>query len=155
MATYEETIKALAERYDAQSALAEDGSLAIEVDDTPVSFRKANGEAVIVARVCAMPEDAKGRVARLLLKASALMVAAGYGAFALDESTREVSIACTLPVVRIDVDALSKTVEWLVDACHEWQGNIMAIDAVDDELERKRLEERALNPLFGGNFIRV
>ena len=50
MATYEETIKALAERYDAQSALAEDGSLAIEVDDTPVSFRKANGEAVIVAR---------------------------------------------------------------------------------------------------------
>ena len=83
------------------------------------------------------------------------MAAAGSGAFTLDESTREVSIACTFPVVRIDVDALSKTVEWLVDACHEWQGNIMAIDAVDDELERKRLEERALNPLFGGNFIRV
>ena len=31
----------------------------------------------------------------------------------------------------------------------------MAIAAVDDELERKRLEERALNPLFGGNFMRV
>ena len=153
--TCEEIIKALAERYNALSALDDDGSLAIEVDDTPVSFRKANGAVAVVARVCEMPEDAQGRVASLLLKASALMAAAGSGAFTLDESTREVSIACTLPVVRIDVDALSKTVEWLVDACHEWQGNIMAIDAVDDELERKRLEERALNPLFGGNFIRV
>ena len=153
--TYEEIIKALAERYNALSALDDDGSLAIEVDDTPVSFRKTNGAVAVVARVCEMPEDAQGRVASLLLKASALMAAAGSGAFTLDESTREVSIACTLPVVRIDVDALSKTVEWLVDVCHEWQGNIMAIDAVDDELERKRLEERALNPLFGGNFIRV
>ena len=153
--TYEEIIKALAERYDAVSALAEDGSLVIEVDDTPVSFRKANSAVAVVGRVCAMPEDAQGRVAGLLLKASALMAAAGSGAFTLDESTREVSIACTLPVVRIDVDALSKAVEWLVDACHEWKGNIMAIAAVDDELERKRLEERALNPLFGGNFIRV
>jgi hypothetical protein len=153
--TYEELIRAFAERYDAVSALTEDGSLAIEVDGTRVSFREANGAAAIVAHVCAMPEDANGRVARLLLKASALMAAAGSGAFTLDESTREVSIACTLPAVRIDVDALSKTVEWLVDACHEWQGNIMAIAAVDDELERKRLEERALNPLFGGNFIRV
>ena len=153
--TYEELIRAFAERYDAVSALTEDGSLAIEVDGTRVSFREANGAAAIVAHVCAMPEDANGRVARLLLKASALMAAAGSGAFTLDESTREVSIACTLPAVRIDVDALSKTVEWLVDTCHEWQGNIMAIAAVDDELERKRLEERALNPLFGGNFIRV
>ena len=83
------------------------------------------------------------------------MVAAGYGAFALDESTREVSIARTVSTVRLDVDSLSQTVEWLVDACHEWKGNIMAIAAVDDELESKRLEERALNPLFGGNFIRV
>ena len=153
--TYEELIRAFAERHDAVSALTEDGSLAIEVDGTRVSFRKANDAAAIAAQVCAMPEDANGRVASLLLKASALMAAAGSGAFTLDESTREVSIACTLPAVRIDVDALSKTVEWLVDACHEWQGNIMAIDAVDDELERKRLEERALNPLFGGNFIRV
>ena len=153
--TCEELIKALAERYDALSALDDDGSLAIEVDDTLVLFRKTNGAVAVVARVCEMPEDAQGRVASLLLKASALMAAAGSGAFTLDESTREVSIACTLPVVRIDVDALSKTVEWLVDACHEWQGNIMAIDAVDDELERKRLEERALNPLFCGNFIRV
>ena len=153
--TYEELIRAFAERYDAVSALTEDGSLAVEVDGTRVSFRKANDAAVIAAQVCAMPEDANGRVASLLLKASALMAAAGSGAFTLDESTREVSIACTLPAVRIDVDALSKTVEWLVDACHEWQGNIMAIAAVDDELERKRLEERALNPLFGGNFIRV
>ena len=153
--TCEEIIKALAERYDALSALAEDGSLALEVDGTLVSFRKANGAVAIAARVCAMPEDAQGRVARLLLKASALMAAASSGAFTLDESTREVSIACTLSTVRLDVDMLSKTVEWLVDACHEWHGNIMAIAAVDDELERKRLEERALNPLFGGNFIRV
>ena len=153
--TCEELIKALAERYDALSALADDGALAIEVDDTLVSFRKTNGAVAVVARVCEMPEDAQGRVASLLLKASALMAAAGSGAFTLDESTREVSIACTLPAVRLDVDALSKTVEWLVDACHEWKGNIMAIDAVDDELERKHLEERALNPLFGGNFIRV
>lgn len=153
--TCEEIIKALAERYNALSALADDGSLAIEVDGTLVSFRKANGAVAVVARVCEMPEDAQGRVASLLLKASALMAAAGSGAFTLDESTREVSIACTLPVVRIDVDALSKTVESLVDACHEWKGNIMAIAAVDDELERKRLEERALDPLFGGNFIRV
>ena len=153
--TCAEIIKALAERHDALSALADDGSLAIEVDGTPVSFRKTNGAVAVVARVCEMPEDAQGRVASLLLKASALMAAADSGAFTLDESTREVSIACTLPVVRIDVDALSKTVEWLVDACHEWKGNIMAIAAVDDELERKRLEERALNPLFGGNFMRV
>ena len=41
--TCEEYIKALAERYGAVSALAEGGSLAIEVDDTPVSSRKANG----------------------------------------------------------------------------------------------------------------
>ena len=153
--TCEELINALAERYDALSALAEDGCLAIEVDDTPVSFRKTNGAVAVVARVCEMPEDAQGRVASLLLKASALMAAAGSGAFTLDESYSEVSIACTFPMVRLDVDSLSKAVEWLVDACHEWKGNIMAIAAVDDELERKRLEERALNPLFGGNFIRV
>ena len=153
--TYEEIIKALAERYDAVSALAEDGSLVIEVDDTPVSFRKADGAVAVVARVCAMPEDEQGRVASLLLKASALMAAAGSGAFTLDESYSEVSIACMLSTVRLDVDSLSKAVEWLVDACHEWKGNIMAIAAVDDELERKRLEERALNPLFGGDFIRV
>ena len=153
--TCEELIKALAERHNALSALDEDGSLAIEVDDTPVSFRNANGAVAIVARVCAMPEDAQGRAASLLLKASALMAAAGSGAFTLDESSREVSIACTLPTVRLDVDSLSRAVERLVDACHEWQGNIMAIAAVDGELERKRLEERALNPLFGGNFMRV
>ena len=153
--TYEELIRAFAERYDALSALTEDASLAVEVDGTRVSFRKANGAAVIVAQVCAMPEDANGRVASLLLKASALMAAAGSGAFALDESSREVSIVRTVSTMRLDVDLLSKIVEWLVDACHEWQGNIMAIAAVDDELERKRLEERALNPLFGGNFIRV
>ena len=153
--TCEELINALAERYDALSALAEDGCLAIEVDDTLVSFRKTNGAVAVVARVCEMPEDAQGRVASLLLKASALMAAAGSGAFTLDESYSEVSIACTFPMVRLDVDSLSKAVEWLVDACHEWKGNIMAIAAVDDELERKRLEERALNPLFGGNFMRV
>jgi len=153
--TYEELIRAFAERYDAVSALTEDGSLAIEVDGTRVSFRKANDAAVIVAQVCAMPEDANGRVARLLLKASALMAAAGAGTFALDESSREVSIARTVSTMRLDVDQLSKIVEWLVDASHEWNGNIMAMSAVDDELERKRLEERALNPLFGGNFIRV
>ncbi len=153
--TCEELIKALAERCNALSALAEDGSLAIEVDGTPVSFRKANGAVAVVARVCAMPEDAQGRVASLLLKAGALMAAAGSGVFTLDESYSEVSIVCTLPTARLDVDSLSKTVEWLVDACHEWKGNIMAIAAVDDELERKRLEERALSPLFGGNFMRV
>ena len=153
--TYEEIIKALAERYNALSALDDDGSLAIEVDDTPVSFRKANSAVAVVGRVCAMPEDAQGRVAGLLLKASALMAAAGSGAFTLDESYSDVSIACTVSTVRMDVDRLSRAVEWLVDACHEWKGNIMAIAAVDDELERKRLEERALNPLFGGNFIRV
>ena len=53
--TCEELIKELAERYDALSALADDGSLAIEVDDTPVSFRKANGAVAVVARVCEMP----------------------------------------------------------------------------------------------------
>ena len=56
--TYEELIRAFAERYDALSALAEDGSLAIEVDGTRVSFRKANDAVAIVAHVCAMPEDA-------------------------------------------------------------------------------------------------
>ena len=102
-----------------------------------------------------MPDDAQGRVARLLLKASALRTAAGAGAFALDGSTDDVSIVCTLPTVRLDVESLAIVVEELVDACHEWAGNIAAIAAVDDELERKRLEEQALNPLFGGNFIRV
>ena len=50
--TYEEIIKALAERYNALSALDDDGSLAIEVDGTLVSFRKANGAVAVVARVC-------------------------------------------------------------------------------------------------------
>jgi len=153
--TYEELITALAERYDALGALDEDGSLAIEVDGTLVSFRNANDAATIVGHVCEMPEDAQGRVASLLLKASALMATAGYGAFVLDESHREVSIVRTLWPERLDVETLSNALESLVDACHEWKGNIMAIAAVDDELERKRLEERALDPLFGGNFIRV
>ena len=153
--TYEELIKALAERHDAMSALAEDGGLAIEVDDTPVSFRNAKGAVAMVASVCQMPDDEEGRVAGLLLKASALMAASGYGAFVMDETSGEISIACTLSPVRMDLDGLSTKIEWLVDACHEWKGNIMAMAAADDELESKRLEEQALNPLFGGNFIRV
>ena len=52
------TYKGLAERYDAMSALAENGSLAIEVDDTPGSFRKANG--FVTFRGLACKQDEKG-----------------------------------------------------------------------------------------------
>ena len=141
--TCEELIKALAERYNALSALDDDGFLAIEVDGTLVSFRKANGAVAVVARVCEMPEDAQGRVASLLLKASALMAAAGSGAFTLDESSREVSIACTLSVVRLDVDALSKTVERLVDACYDGYnacGNVKYSDQFKFDLSGDELK---------------
>jgi len=55
---YEEQIRALAERYDVVSVLAEDGSLAFEVDDTPVSFRKTNG--FVTFRGLACKQDEKG-----------------------------------------------------------------------------------------------
>jgi len=152
---FNELIESFAASLGIEGLEIEGGATAFEADDTLVSFREANGAVAIVARVCEMPEDAQGRIASLLLKANALMAAARSGAFVLDESLGEVSIACTVSPERLDVDGLSAKVEWLVDACHEWKGNIMAMAAVDDELERKRLEERALNPLFGGNFIRV
>ena len=75
--TYKELIAAFAKPLDVSDAIGDDGSLVLEIDGTRVSFREVKDAVAVSAFVCTMPEDDAGRIADVLLKASALMATSG------------------------------------------------------------------------------
>lgn len=157
MMEYRELTDAFASKYGVAAPHGEDGIETIEIDGTHVTFHEdVQARAVILsAQVGAMPPDAKGRFAAILLKASGILSANAEGAFCVDEDD-VLHVVRSMPLALADLDSLIVLLEALVDLAEIWREHAAAFAGVDDEISQREIEEAALNPLICNmNFIKV